>query len=234
MYCKWCGMESRGAEICEWCGKQLSRADGNATGRVRSAAAHDRSAATTAPPRPAASAAETLHIATVALDGNQARLARADLPFTFRLEKCMAFVLPLLAVSMAVCHSAPEALPYLSLLDLFVVSALLPLSGVVGFFEEEYADVGAVLTMCYLFGPAIALGSYLILAAFRQEINAAIPALLGAHFAVRALLSTAINGIAGGISLMTVAEYGIFLQLFAVGMTFGGWFLSSFFRPLNR
>lgn len=151
-----------------------------------------------------------------------------------RWEKCLAISLPILLASVWIVHLSPASLPWVVLFDLFAVALAMGGTAAIGSFDDAYMDVSAVLLVSFFFGPASGLAAYLIVGAMKQEFNGAVIALLVSHMVIRLLVLLAFPvqsgmfGILPGLMMMNI------VGLLAVCATFGGWILSSFFRPLNE
>jgi hypothetical protein len=149
-------------------------------------------------------------------------------------EKALAIMLPVLLVSVWVVHLVPASLPWVVLLELFVVAMALGGTAAIGSYDDAFMDVGVVLIVAFFFGPAVALFVYGIVATIKQEGNGAIVALLSSHLLVRFIVVLAFPMNASAFTLMPALMMFNVIGMLAICATFGGWMLSSFFRPLNE
>jgi hypothetical protein len=149
-------------------------------------------------------------------------------------EKCLAIVLPLLLASAWLIHKVPTTYLWVALADLFLVGLAMGATGAIGSYDDAFLDCSVVLIVCFFFGPIIGLTVYLIVGAIKQECNAAlvflILGLIVTQFVTRIAAATVENAFS---SLLFVGLMN-FIGFFALCATFGGWMLSSFFRPLNE
>jgi hypothetical protein len=151
-----------------------------------------------------------------------------------RWEKCLAISLPILLLSVWVVHLNPSWLPWIVLADLFFIAMAMGGTASIGSYDDAYLDVGAALMVSFFFGPTVGLVVYLIVGAIKQEFNGAIIALLLSHILVRFIVLLAFPMKASAFTVMPALLMFNVLGIMSICMTFGGWILSSFFRPLNE
>ena len=141
--------------------------------------------------------------------------------------------LPILALSMLLLHFVPSLFLWVALIDLFLVGLLMGASTAIPSYDDAFSDCAIVLVVCLFFGPVLAMIVYVIIGLVRQEFNPAMNGLLGGHVIVRSALSFAFMSNPGAPAMF--ATFGLFslMSFFTVLVTFGGWILSSLFRPFE-
>ena len=162
-------------------------------------------------------------------------------PKSVRWEKFLAMFLPIFAVSMFVVHLMPKSVLWIALLELFVLGLLMGASGAIPSYDDAIADCTSVLAISFLFGPLVAFVGYGVVSVIRQEHNSAVAALLFFNILVRVgfyfpFLSSIDNNIGswmGTFGLFSVIGVIDVLGFMTLVITFAGWMLSSFFRPLD-
>ena len=149
-------------------------------------------------------------------------------------EKCLAIVLPILLISVWIVHLSSASLPWVVITDFFFVAMAMGGTAAIGSYDDAYMDVGVVLVVSFLFGPATALVIYGIVSTIKQEGNGAIFALLTSHLLIRFVILLAFPANSSFLGLIPALLIFNVFSILAVCATFGGWILSSFFRPLNE
>ena len=212
MYCKWCGMDSKETSRCEWCGRPFAAADEDATTAVPQA--------TTAVPqatRKVPQATTAVPQATTAmppLDGDDptaalpyspriSPLKRINIevtelpPLGIRFEKYLSVMLLLLAPGMLSAHYFSEGMLWLiPFLTLGVASGFLLASfRVIGYYDDEFADVLIYLVVTALIGPIYAAGVYLIVGLIKQDINWSMLGIIASFVVVRFAIGAAALGL---------------------------------------
>ena len=242
MYCKWCGMDSKNEERCEWCGKLLAQPAGApAPQSAPTPGRAPESSPGTVPPTTATALSPGLPTAAVTPEMVRHAVEDPGPPLSYRFEHALALICPILLVSLVLGHFAPRFFSLVLLVDLFLVGLLLAVTGYIKYFDDEYADVGAVLVVAlmlgtqigWLLGGAIALGGYLVLGLIRGEQNRSLVTLMGAYLGTMLLMTFALQGVRGGLSTIVMAEVGLVLNLLALCAILAGWIMSGFWRPLN-
>src|SRR5262249_30070075 len=99
-------------------------------------------------------------------------------PMGERWEKFLAIALPLLAASMLLVHFFPGSLIFVGLADMFFIPLALGAVGAVPSYDDAIADCSVVLLVSLFINPALAFVAYLIVCAFKQEVNSAMVALM--------------------------------------------------------
>jgi hypothetical protein len=155
-------------------------------------------------------------------------------PMGQRWEKAFAISFPILLISVWIVHLKPTMLPWISLADFFFVAMALGGTAAINSYDDEYLDVGAALMISILFGPTVGLVGYVIVGALKQDFNIAIIALLASHILIRIVLLAAFPMNAGVFTVLPTLMVFTGVGLMSICLTFGGWMLSSFFRPLNE
>ncbi|MCS6863075.1 MAG: hypothetical protein NZT92_22445 [Abditibacteriales bacterium] len=230
MYCRQCGMDSRTTDVCEWCKKPMAPPQqhpappGVAATAPQTAAAGARVPANLAGLPPQAVTPQML----------RAEAQQAETPWGERLEKFLAMGMPLLIAAVLLVHFVEGAFLWTAFGVLFLWGLLMGATGAIEPYEEAFADVFVVLVVCYLLGPVVGLGVYLVVGLIKQEWNAAIILLLLGHLFVRFVLALAFATSADPLSMIPQFSLLPNASFVAVVCSFGGWMMSSFFRPLNR
>jgi len=158
----------------------------------------------------------------------------AQVSFIERLEKFFAFCFPILIASALIVHHSPGLSVWVMFADMFLICLLLGSTRVIPGYDDAVSDVMVMLVVTFLFGPMIALVIYAIVCAIKQECNSAIVAILLTSLAVHFLLWYAALT-SGPLSMASLMMIGLFalMNFFGVIIGFGGWLMSSFFRPLD-
>jgi hypothetical protein len=151
-----------------------------------------------------------------------------------RWEKGLAIALPMVAISMLVVHLAPVALFAIVFGNLLIMPLILGATGAIPRYEDAILDCSVMLVVAILFGPAIALGVYLVTAVVKQECNGAIVAILLINILLKALFAVAFAPAADTLSLAAMYGFLNFMSFFGVCLSFLGWLLSSFFRGIGE
>ncbi len=150
-----------------------------------------------------------------------------------RWEKALAIALPIFALSMALVHFAPMAMFAVVFANLFFIPVVLGATGAIPRYEDAILDCAIMLGVAILCGPLIALGVYLVFSLARQEGNSAIITLLAVNILIRGVFGVAFAPAIDTIALAAMWGFLNMLGFFGVCLSFLGWLLSSFFRPLN-
>jgi len=166
----------------------------------------------------------------------------AQVSFIERLEKFFAFCFPILIASALIVHHSPSMSLWIMLADMFVIPLLLGMTHVIPGYDDGVEDVVVMLVVTFLFwffigplyGPLVTLAIYGVVCLIKQECTAVIFAILLTNLGVLVLMLYA--GLTSGSltngALMTVGVMGL-LDIFGVIVGYGGWVVSSFFRPLD-
>ena len=162
-------------------------------------------------------------------------------PKSVRWEKFLAMFLPIFAISMFVVHLMPKSVLWIAILELFIVGLLMGASGAIPSYDDAIADCTGVLAIGFLFGPLVAFVGYGVVSVIRQEHNSAVAALLFFNILIRVgfyfpFLSSTDNDLGswmGTFGLFSVIGIIDILGFMTLVITFAGWMLSSFFRPLD-
>jgi hypothetical protein len=161
------------------------------------------------------------------------RAAAEGPPVGERFEKALAIGLPILALSMLAVHFAPSAMLGVVFGNLLVLPMILGATGAIPRYEDAILDCSVVLVVAILFGPLVALGAYLLTAMVKQECNGAIVALLGLNVVIKGFFGIAFAPAVDTLSLAAMWGLLNWTSFFGVCLSFLGWLLSSFFRPIN-
>jgi hypothetical protein len=221
-------MDSRTTDVCEWCKKPLAQPPPAPPG-----------AAAPATPTATTGARVSPHVAGLPPEAVTPQMLReqmqqAETPWGERMEKFLAMGVPLLVASVLLVHFVEGAFLWTAFFVLFLWGLLMGATGAIEPYEEAFADCFVVLVVCYLLGPVIGLGAYLVVGLIKQEWNAAIILLLIGHLLVRFVLALAFASSADPLSMIPQFSLLPSASFVAVVCSFGGWMMSSFFRPLNR
>lgn len=227
MYCRQCGMDSRTPDVCEWCKKPMAQQPAQPV------------SAATAPPMATAGACVPANLAGLPPEAVSPQMLRAEAqqeetPWGERLEKFLAIGMPLLVASVLLVHFVPGAFLGTAFFVLFLWGLLMGATGAIEPYEEAFADCFVVLIVCYLLGPIVGLGVCFVVGLIKQEWNAAIILLLIGHLLARFVLALAFATSADPLSMIPQFSLLPSASFVAVVCSFGGWMMSSFFRPLNR
>jgi hypothetical protein len=150
-------------------------------------------------------------------------------------DRFMALAMPLTLASLLVIHFWPGLLTFVSLCDMFLISIFLGATGAIGSYDDEYMDVGSALILTMLLGPLIALVGYGIVGLVRQDPHWSIISVLFGHMTVRAVVWIAFITSGGSqFSLMPALMVFSLSGIMGPMLSFAGWILSSFFRPLTE
>jgi hypothetical protein len=149
-------------------------------------------------------------------------------------EKFFAIGMPLLALSMLLVHLFPSYYLWIAFTDVFVLALAMGATAVIPSYDDAFADVTIVLVVSFLFGPLLALIGYVIVGLIKQELNPAAPSLLGLTIGIPYALMPAFMSSATEISHFLLFGLFNFMGFFAVVVAFGGWIISSFFRPMGE
>jgi len=257
--CKWCGMESNDAAICEWCKRVIATGElSTPAQRASSGQAGTPPANPTMPMTPAAGtptspmgpAASPMGPATPPPPtyttsappnpgGGVRILYEIDLglPFGLRLEKFLAISLPLAAINLAVLFFNPTFYLWSALTFFFLIGIWLPVSGVVkNLDDEDYRDSAIAVVLGLLCGPVIALILYgvamgILSLTLKIDSNWSVFGILLTYVLFDILFRMA----------LFVTDYGELSEMFGAGIAFAtnlpvlalfaGWFMGGFFRP---
>ncbi|HZO88881.1 MAG TPA: hypothetical protein VFB38_11135 [Chthonomonadaceae bacterium] len=115
-----------------------------------------------------------------------------------------------------------------------MISLMMGGTGAMPAYEDAIADCSVTLLVTFFFGPLIGLVVYTIVGMIRQECNSALLTLLGLTIALPRFLGIAFASSADTFGLFALYGLFTFVSFFAVCVSFAGWFLSSFFRPINE
>ncbi len=262
MLCPHCRMDTRTTDACEWCKKPIAAPQQTAT-RVRVALTGEVIEETVAMPAPAMAAPvppvaapgtahgpipparpslrSTAELPTHAVTAQMVRNELAQDTYVDpgeRWEKSLAIIFPFLALSLLLVHFVPDALPWAAFADCFVTGLALGATGAIPSFDEAFLDCTAVLIVCYLCGPIAGFGAYLLVGMIKQEWNGALLAVLTSHVLIRLLFSFAFQDEAPlwmtVIPYVNVISVWGFISFLSVALSFGGWMMSNFFRPMNE
>jgi hypothetical protein len=150
-----------------------------------------------------------------------------------RWEKFLALGLPLIALSLLLVHAFPSAFLWVAFANAFLLPLLMGAAGAIPSYDDAIADCGIVLIICFFFGPLIGLGAYLLVCLFKQECNGAMVALVVINMLIPQVLAF---GVLNSDTIMPFILVGLFkmTSFFAICISFAGWLMSSFFRPLDE
>ena len=104
-------------------------------------------------------------------------------------------------------------------------------------FDDAYMDCTAILAVSYTCGPVAGIGAYLLVGMIKQEWNTSALFVLLGHIIVRAIFVFSFPdtvpwfSIMPYFALMSVAKI---ISFTGTALTFGGWMMSNFFRPMNE
>lgn len=151
-----------------------------------------------------------------------------------RWELTLAIFLPVMALSVLAAKLHASATIWVQLIDYFFVGLALGASAAIPSYDDAFMDCAVVLLLCFLVGPFISLFLYLIVGAIKQELNAAIICLLAGNWVVNTIITAA--AATGSPSVLGIFLIGLFNGYGFIGVviTFVGWLLSNFFRPINE
>ena len=150
-----------------------------------------------------------------------------------RWEKCLAFCLPIVALSILLIHFLPGAFYWIAALDLFAIPVIMSATRAIPPYEEAIMDCTIMLVVTFLVGPLIGLVVYAIVCAIKQEANSAIFAILILNLAVKYLFAFAFSTTLDMGSLLTFAVLLSFMSFGGVLLSFVGWLVGGFFRPVS-
>jgi hypothetical protein len=250
-------MKSRTADYCEWCRKPLAAGVQQAPTAQQAAPIQQApqvrisltgeavEAAPPAPPEayglarmPQPGAGSPLQAGALPLGAiTPALIQSADAPeiaWGERWELCLALLLPLIAVCMALAHAATtyhSAVFLAAFGGLFFGGLILGATGAIPSYDDAVLDCSVVLVVSVFMTPILALVVYLIVCAVKQECNAAACALLGFNFVFALLLFMAYP-----LTMIVLPILGILPWFATIGVvfSFAGWLVSSFFRPVTE
>jgi hypothetical protein len=148
-------------------------------------------------------------------------------------EKALAICLPIVALSLLIVHFAPQTMLALVFGCLLVIPTVLGATRAIPRYEDAIVDCSVVLVVAIILGPLFALGAYLLTALVKQECNSAIVSLLVVNLVIKELFGIAFAPTVDTISLAALWGFMNFLSFFGVCLSFLGWLLSSFFRPIG-
>lgn len=154
-------------------------------------------------------------------------------PFGERLEKCLAFALPILLACVWIIHAAPHLFMWVSFGAVFLLSIVMGATAVIPSFDEAYADVSVTLVLTFLFGPIIALVGHVAVGLMKQELNGAIVGLFLMNLLTRFLFIVAVYSAANSFGTFALIGFFGIVEVFAVFLSFGGWLISGMLRPLD-
>ena len=155
-------------------------------------------------------------------------------PVGVRIERFLAWSLPVLALSVLLIHFVPSAIMWVLFGDLFIMSLLLGASRAVPSYDDAIADCTGVLVITFLFGPIVALVGYSALCVARQEGNSALVAILAMSVVIPKVVGLAFASSADTIGLLALFGMFNFISFLGFFVGFLGWLISSVFRPINE
>jgi hypothetical protein len=164
-------------------------------------------------------------------------LEKEDISLGERWERSLAIIFPVIAASLLLVHFVPAVYVYAALFDFFVVGLALGATRAIQSFDDAYMDCTAVLAVSYACCPVAGIGAYLLVGLIKQEWNTAVLAVLLGHILVRAVF---VFSFPDNIPWFSVIPYfAVFsvtkiISFTGTALTFGGWMMSNFFRPLNE
>ena len=150
-----------------------------------------------------------------------------------RWEKCLAFCLPLVVLSILIIHFIPGAFYWVAALNLFVIPVIMSGLRAIPPYEEAILDCTIMLVVTFLVGPLIGLVVYAIVCAIKQEANSAILAILVLNLLVKYLFAFAFSTT---LDLGSMLTFGVLLSFMSFGgvlLSFVGWLMGGFFRPIS-
>ncbi len=157
-----------------------------------------------------------------------------DTPLGERWEKFLALALPALLIAVCMVHYLRGTLPVITPFIVFAFIGLaLGASRAIPTYDDAFSDCLAVLAACYFCGPVVGLVVIVVLGLGTQNPNPALIALLATHLVARAAFMAVWPFSTTWLSIKPHLIVGPTLDFFAVCMAFGGWILSSFFRPVG-
>jgi hypothetical protein len=181
--------------------------------------------------------ASQLGPAAVSAEMIQSALAKEDTPLGERWEKSLAIIAPIMALSMLLVHFVPSTYIYAALFDFFVVGLALGATRAIDSFDDAFMDCTAVLMVSYICGPVAGIGAYVLVSLIKQEWNAAVICVLLGHIAVRAIFVISFPDNVPWFSILPyftlISVMGI-ISFTGTALSFGGWMMSNFFRPMNE
>jgi hypothetical protein len=213
--CCWCGIETKNEKQCEWCGRPP----------VKASSAPSVPAAT--PVSPAAAPEARSPEARLLVEPPR-RLTAGE-----RWERFLALMTPTLLGSAALIHYAPTTFPVVTLTALFACGLALGGFRLIPSFDDDYLDVGAILTVSLIVGPLPTLIAYLVLCVARQDWGWSMVTILTAWLLIAFALESAFWGAGSGVSQAVRFGFSLTAAVLNPVAIFAGWILSSFFRPLN-
>lgn len=151
-----------------------------------------------------------------------------------RWEQFLAIGMPLLALSLLTVHLAPASFVWITLADVFLLGLAMGATGAIPSYDDAFADCTTMLIVCLLLGPVIAGVVYLVVCLVKQEFNTAILALLAMNVVVRLLLAVAFASSVDTVQMFLVVGFFNVVGFVAALLSFGGWILSSFLRPVGE
>jgi hypothetical protein len=164
-------------------------------------------------------------------------LAAVDREVGLRWERALAVIMPSVAVAVLAAHFLPDYYVWIGCFAFFMVGLGLGSTRAIVPFDEAYLDCTAILAVSYICGPVAGIAAYLLVGLIKQEWNTAALAVLIGHIIVRAVFTI---GFPDATPWFTLIPY--FQVMSPIGMasfmgtalSFGGWMMSSFFRPVDE
>ena len=164
-------------------------------------------------------------------------LEKSDISLGERWEKSLAIIFPLIALSMVLVHFVPDAYVYAALFDFFIVGLAMGATRAIESFDEAFMDCTAILAVSYICGPIAGIGAYVLVGLIKQEWNSAALFVLFGHIVVRAIFVIAYPDNIPWFSILPyfqmISVTGL-ISFCGTALSFGGWMMSNFFRPMNE
>ncbi len=162
-----------------------------------------------------------------------------ELPFHLRLERFLAVMLPLTAISVFILSQFPEWALWNNLAYFFIMGMWMTASRLIGTIDDtgDYRDVALVMLLSlFCFGPTLTLILYflatgLLALLLKTEMNWSLIGLLTAYTLATILFSMVLTLIDYD-DFSTLVRVGFsFLDFFLVLALFAGWLVGGMVRP---
>ncbi len=153
-----------------------------------------------------------------------------------RWEKFLAFGFPILAAAMLVTHFAPNAVLWVALGSLLLISIAMSGTRAIPSYDDSVAECGVGLALALFFGPLIAGIALIVWGLVKQEANSAVISLLLLPVFIQIVLGFVLRSNPDAGLSSYLALFGLFniFGMFAVLVGYAGWMIGNFFRPVGE
>jgi hypothetical protein len=184
-------------------------------------------------------------VATAAAGGVEAvkaeflkqQFAEIDREVGLRWERALAVIMPTVAISILIAHFVPDSYIWVACFSFLMVGLGLGSTRAIVPFDEAYLDCTAILAVSFACGPVAGIAAYLLAGLIKQEWNMAALAVLVGHIIVRTAFAIGFPDVMPWFTLMPyfklIDPIGM-VSFMGTALSFAGWMLSSFFRPVNE